>query len=77
MKVLNTNSLANSENCLRLTNVLPVPFLLETGDFTEFHPINNGAEEVVYPSIYFLRWLFVILFQGRGCSISLKDTLCK
>ena len=55
----------------------PLVLKLKSASLTEFHGINNGAEEVVYPSIYFVRGLFVIKFKGGGSSISFKDTLCK
>ena len=47
-------------------------FYLKLAILTEFHWINNGAEEFVYPSIYFLRGLFVILFKGGGVPLVLK-----
>ena len=64
-KVLNANSLILKID-LDLRMFYRFLFYLKSAILTEFHWKNNGAEEVVNPSIYFLRGLFVILFKGGG-----------
>ena len=62
MKGLNANSLILKIDLdLRMFNRFL--FYFKSAILTEFHRINNGGEEAVYHSIYFLRGLFVILFE--------------